>query len=75
MMSQTILSKVESLNVYKGLNIKKGDIIYIYEPNYFINNSYMAMYGYNLMVNNNEYVFFLKKLQVPDGYRYKEKKK
>lgn len=75
MISQTILSKVEILDVYKGANLKEGDAIYIYEPNYFINNSYTAMYGYNLLVNNNEYVFFLKKLKVPDGYKYKGKEK
>ncbi|MDR3595878.1 hypothetical protein [Clostridium sp.] len=70
-LSGTILSKVEILSVYKGTDVKKSDIIYIYEPCFFINNTYNSVDGYNMMVENNDYVVFLKHLKIPEGYKYK----
>lgn len=68
---QSIRSKVDVLEVYKAMDIKQGDQIYIYEPNSFNSRSYTSMFGYNIMLPEQEYIFFLRKLKVPEGYQYK----
>ena len=69
--SQAVRTKVEVLDVYKSDTIKEHSEIYIYEPSYFISNQYISMGGYNIMEEDKEYVFFLKNLTVPNGYKYK----
>lgn len=70
--SQAVKTKAEVLEVYKSDTIKEKDEVYIYEPNYFTSDKYISMSGYNLMEEDVEYVFFLKKLEVPKGYKYKK---
>ncbi|MFL0194080.1 hypothetical protein ACJDU8_00525 [Clostridium sp. WILCCON 0269] len=77
---QTILTKVEILNVYKG-NYKKGEKIYIYEPSYISllyktkQSTYASFNCYNLMLNDKEYIVFLKKPKYPNGYKLKDREK
>lgn len=68
--SQATLSEAEVLETYKG-KVKPGDKILIYEPVFFLNDAYFTASGYNLMKKNNSYIIFLKNLQIPKGYKYK----
>lgn len=52
----------------KSKNIK---YIYIFEPSNFHFDNYVIVSGYNVMKENEEYLLFLKHLDVPDGYKYK----
>lgn len=71
--SQSILTKVEVLDVFKGEQARDLDYIYIYEPSNFIdNNLYSSLSGYNIMQSDKAYIFFLEKLKVPNGYIYKK---
>ncbi len=45
--------------------------IYVFEPSNFHFNNYVIVSGYNVMKENEEYLLFLKHLDVPDGYKYK----
>ncbi len=45
--------------------------IYVFEPSYFYFDSYDVASGYNIMLDNTDYILFLKHLDVPDGYTYK----
>lgn len=71
--NQAILSKVQVLQVYKKQNVRTEDFIYIFEPNYFHSDQYNALYGYNIMIPDGEYIFFLKKIKAPKGYRGSER--
>ncbi|MFD2368746.1 hypothetical protein ACFSO0_01840 [Brevibacillus sp. GCM10020057] len=71
--NQAILSKVQVLQVYKKQNVRTEDFIYIFEPNYFHSRQYNALYGYNIMTPDGEYIFFLKKIKAPEGYRGSER--
>ena len=68
--NQATLSEAEVLNIYKG-KVKLGDKILIYEPVFFLSDSYYTASGYNLMKKSNSYIIFLKNLKVPKGYKYK----
>ncbi len=70
-LAQSVLSKVKVIEVYKGKDIKKGEFVYIHEPNQFANEVYMSTNGYNLMTEGNEYIVFLKHLTIPENYTYK----
>lgn len=71
--NQAILSKVEVLQVYKKQNVRIGDFIYIFEPNYFHMDHYNSLHGYNIMVPDTEYIFFLTKIKSPQGYHASER--
>ncbi|MEN0647740.1 hypothetical protein NSQ82_01575 [Caldifermentibacillus hisashii] len=45
--------------------------IFIFEPSYFNFDTYFIKDGYNIMQNNAEYIVFLKHLEKPTGYEYK----
>ncbi len=47
------------------------DKIFIFEPSYFHFDNYYVQNGYNIMQNNNEYILFLKHIEKPEGYDYK----
>ncbi len=66
-----LLSGVKVTEIYKGNGIKKGDRIYIYEPSCFNRGVYTGIGGYNIMLENDEYILFLKHLTIPKGYKYK----
>lgn len=74
----TMLSRMKVLDVYKGKDITAGDNLYVYEPcdiqcgKYEL---YISYDGYIFMHKAREYVLFLKKLNVPEGYRYRGKEK
>ncbi|AEB76817.1 hypothetical protein [Clostridium botulinum] len=74
-LSSTTLSQVTVLDIYKGDSIKKGQKIYIYEPSFIENDMYWCSNGYNLMLNDTEYIVYLNSLKVPDGYNKTEKEK
>lgn len=70
---QAILSKVRVTKVYKG-EVKQGDSIYLYEPSSFHKSeSYSSTGGYNIMLDNQEYIVFLNHLKKPEGYQYKDR--
>ena len=76
--ARTILSRVKVLDVYKGKDITAGDNLYIYEPcniQFGKAELYDSYDGYIFMHKAREYVLFLKKLNVPEGYRYRGKEK
>ncbi len=67
-----VQSGVTVSEVYKGEGLQNGDRIYIYEPGFFYNSEvYFGYGGYNVMLEDEEYILFLKHLPVPKGYRYK----
>ncbi|MBO8170240.1 MAG: hypothetical protein H0Z35_13855 [Thermoanaerobacteraceae bacterium] len=68
---QTVLSKVQVINVYKGDQSLVGKYIYIYEPSFFDfkNKFYFVTGGYNIMLSNKEYIVFLNKRKFPEGYK------
>lgn len=74
----TMLSRMKVLDVYKGKDITAGDNLYVYEPcdiqcgKYEL---YISYDGYIFMHEAREYVLFLKKLNAPEGYRYRGKEK
>jgi hypothetical protein len=70
---RAVFAEVNVIQVYEGQGIKKGDRIYIYEPSSFYGHRYQVEAGYNIMVEGQEYVLFLKHLPIPPGYHYKEK--
>ncbi|MCD3281417.1 hypothetical protein G8V05_04205, partial [Clostridium botulinum C/D] len=46
-----------------------------YEPSFIKNDMYWCSNGYNLMLNDTEYIVYLNSLKVPDGYNKTEKEK
>ena len=76
--ARTILSRVKVLDVYKGKDIISSDNLYVYEPcsiqcgKYEL---YISYDGYIFMHKAREYVLFLKKLNAPEGYKYRGKEK
>jgi len=59
----TVLSEVKVIDVIAGDEKYQGEIIYVYEPSYFIFNSelYYVFLGYILMQDEEEYILFLQK--------------
>ena len=77
-LNQCVLSKVEVINIYKNETnkyIDEDNDLYIYEPISVQNNtsSIYTTYGYIPMIENNEYMVFLKPLKVPKDYKMSEK--
>ncbi|WP_129595701.1 hypothetical protein [Anaerophilus nitritogenes] len=70
-----LLSNVNVLDIYKGKNIKENDNIYIYEPFSLGINTCEIENGYIPIKKDEEYIFFLKHLKIPNGYKYKGKEK
>lgn len=69
---QCTKTKLQVLEVIKGNNVKNQDTIYLYEPMSYENGYEIdSQGGYNLIHDNDEYILFLKHLQIPKGYRYK----
>lgn len=75
LLNQALLTKVQILEIYKNDNLKKGENIYIYEPTFLGNDEVYMPDGYIMQLDDQEYIFFLKKLKVPNGYKYKGKEK
>ncbi len=77
MFSQGIRTKVTVEELYKSDYVQERDEIYIAEPSYMdnTNKSYMSLGGYNIMECNEEYILFLKYLDIPEGYKYKDNEK
>lgn len=66
-----VLTKAVVAECYAGEQYAQGDTIYIYEPVNFTHRTYYSQNGYNIMDRDKEYIFFLKHLEVPEGYDYK----
>lgn len=63
--------KVNTIIENKSLVADLPNEIFIYEPNNFHFDTYMSMEGYNLMQNNKDYILFLRHIEAPMGYNYK----
>lgn len=77
-LNQTVLSTVIIEKVYKSeIDISINDSIYLYEPITIQENtgSIYTTGGYIPMVENKEYIVFLKSLKIPDGYSMSDKEK
>ncbi|KML23300.1 MULTISPECIES: hypothetical protein [Priestia] len=74
MLNQSILTEIQIQDIYKNdSNQKLKDSLYIFEPTYFNFDTYIVQSGYNIMKTKNQYVLFLKRIKVPDNYKYKGK--
>ncbi|MDQ0884717.1 hypothetical protein [Peribacillus sp. V2I11] len=73
--NQAILSKMKVKEVYKNFNDQVNQYFYMFEPNYFNFDTYMALSGYNILKPTQEYILFLKQLKIPNGYKYEKKEK
>lgn len=70
---KTLLTKCKIEKVFKHSNNIEDEYIYIYEPasfNFYYN-SFKAVNGYNYMQTNDEYIVFLKELDMPNNYKKK----
>ncbi len=52
-------------------SVNLPETIYVFEPSLFYFDTYEVGSGYNLMLDDTEYILFLKHLEVPKGYKYK----
>ncbi|MEB2493727.1 hypothetical protein SOP93_21570 [Peribacillus frigoritolerans] len=70
--NSTLKTKVKVKEVLKSKqkleNIKS---IIVYEPSEFLYDTYYVNSGYNIMKTNQDYILFLRHLEVPNGYTYK----
>ena len=62
--------KVDKI-IKNGPAAQLSESIYVFEPSSFHFDSYDVVSGYNVMLDNTDYILFLKHLEVPDGYTYK----
>lgn len=70
---KAIKTQVTVLDVLKGTDVNTNDKIFIYEPAEFDEGyEYTSDKGYNLLNDTDEYILFLKHLDVPKGYQYKK---
>lgn len=53
-------------------SVNLPETIYVFEPSLFNFDAYEVGSGYNLMLDNTDYILFLKHLEVPEGYHYKK---
>ncbi|MDO6657181.1 hypothetical protein [Anaerobacillus sp. 1_MG-2023] len=71
--NQSLKTKIVINQVIKQTsgNVKSGNEVYVFEPSYFLYDTYVVEAGYNIMKENEEYILFLKHLDVPKDYEYK----
>ncbi|ADY54482.1 hypothetical protein Sgly_0111 [Syntrophobotulus glycolicus DSM 8271] len=74
-LNQSLFSQVQILEIYKGSDLKTDENIYIYEPASLGNDQIYMPDGYIMQLDDQEYIFFLKRLKAPEGYQYKGKEK
>ena len=72
MYNQAIKTKFKIDKIIKDDSaVQLPEFIYVFEPSSFHFDTYDVVSGYNVMLGNADYIIFLKHLDVPDGYTYK----